>query len=144
MALTTGRVDTTGVSFHYLDNRRVMRTPEHRIGVPFEEVTTRLCRGASRKPERAPLQLAVVLAVVEVGLELAADPDTALTSHRDVPTIEQGMDVGSHSGSPELSARNRRLPPGCQKLTSSRSGRSARNWYQSLSVTATKARTPAS
>ena len=32
-------------------------------------------------------------------------------------------------------------PGRCQKLTSSRCGRPARNWYQSLSVTATKART---
>jgi len=44
-------------------------------------------------------------------------------------------------GLPGFSVLNSRLPPGCQKFTSSRSGRSRRNRYQSRSVTATKART---
>ena len=45
------------------------------------------------------------------------------------------------NGSPGDSAPKTRLPPGCQKFTSSRCGRWLRNRYQSLSVTATQART---
>ena len=47
---------------------------EHRVRVPFEELATRPRFGTSRDPERAALELAVVLTVVEVDLQPPADP----------------------------------------------------------------------
>src|SRR5215468_4484611 len=52
-----------------------------------------------------------------------------------------GWWVLKKNGSPGARTRNSRPPLGCQKFTSATSGRAARKWYQSLSVTPTYART---
>src|SRR5215469_18925102 len=54
-----------------------------------------------------------------------------------------GWWVLKKNGSPGARTRNWRPPLGCQKFTSATSGRAARKWYQSLSVTPTYARTAA-
>jgi len=63
--------------------------------VPLEEIAPWLRLGASWNPEGATLELVVVFAVVEVGLQPPADPHTMVRSDRDVPAIEQRVDIRS-------------------------------------------------